>query len=90
MFGDRGNQSLDAAFIHEGGATTLSQLPLKPEPNPVAAMRHALEISTNLVYLARLTNSRDEAYRYLERAEGQLHTIGVLLAGISSQERAVQ
>ena len=69
---------------------TLSKLPLKPEPNPVAAMRHALEISTNLVYLARATFSRAEADAYLENAGEQLQTIGALIGGLSRQERAVQ
>jgi len=62
-----------------------------PELKPrVAAIRQALEIAKSFVYLAKATPSRDDADVYLARAEEQLQTIGVLLGGISSQERAVQ
>jgi hypothetical protein len=54
----------------------------------VAAIRQALKIATNLVYLAKATPSRDSANIYLVRAGEQLQTIGVLLGGISSEEQA--
>jgi hypothetical protein len=54
----------------------------------VAAIRQALKIATNLVYLAKATPSRNNANIYLVRAAEQLKTIGVLLDGISNQEQA--
>jgi hypothetical protein len=54
----------------------------------VAAIRQALKIATSLVYLAKATPSRDSANIYLVRAGEQLKTIGVLLGGLSSEERA--
>jgi hypothetical protein len=60
----------------------------RPEPDwepRVATIRQALETAANLVFLAKATPSRDEADVYLERAEEQLQTIGVLLGGILSQ-----
>jgi hypothetical protein len=63
------------------------RIPVKSEPN-VAAIRQALEIAASLVYLARATFSRAEADAYLDKVGEQLQTIGVLLGGISNQERA--